>query len=135
MTGAGERVRALGPGAPQALVLLPSPHGLSTPAVYREFDRLGVQRSAEELAELESRGGGLPVHNDLQEAARSLCPPVGDALAAVAATGADEVLVSGSGPTVFGVFDDPERARSAAAAVGGIAAEPVEADFGAVREA
>ena len=134
MTGAGEHVRALPPAGGLALVILPSDHGLSTPAVYREFDRLGVQRTPEELAALEARGADAPVHNDLQDAARSLCPPIDDALAAVAATGADHALVSGSGPTVFGLFADPERARAAAAAVGGIAADPVEAAFGAVRE-
>jgi 4-diphosphocytidyl-2-C-methyl-D-erythritol kinase len=135
MTGAGEHVRPLAPPAALALVILPSEHGLSTPAVYREFDRLGVRRSAAELAELEARGGELPVHNDLQDAARSLCPPIDAALGAVAATGAEHVLVSGSGPTVFGLYGDPERARAAAAAVGGIAAEPVDAAFGEVREA
>ena len=135
MTGAGEHVRALAPAGSLALVILPSEHALSTPAVYREFDRLGVQRSGTELAELEARGGDLPVHNDLQDAARSLCPPVDDALAAVAATGPEHGLVSGSGPTVFGLYGDPERARAAAGAVGGIAAEPVGADFGAVHEA
>ena len=109
MTGAGEHVRPLGPAGRLALVILPSPHGLSTPAVYREFDRLGVQRSAGELAELEARGGELPVHNDLQDAARSLCPPIDAALEAVAATGAEHVLVSGSGPTVFGLYPDLER--------------------------
>jgi 4-diphosphocytidyl-2-C-methyl-D-erythritol kinase len=134
MTGAGEHVRALPPAGGLALVILPSEHGLSTPAVYREFDRLGVPRTPEELAELEARGGDAPVHNDLQDAARSLCPPIDEALAALAATGADQVLVSGSGPTVFGLYADPERARAAATAVGGIVATPVEADFGAVRE-
>jgi len=135
MTGAGEQVRALaGPGG-LALVILPSPHALSTPAVYREFDALGVHRGPEELAALEARGGDLPVHNDLQDAARSLCPPIDEALAAVAATGAKDVLVSGSGPTVFGIYDDPETAEAAAAAVGGIAAQPVGAAFGAVTEA
>ena len=74
-------------------------------------------------------------HNDLQDAARSLCPPIDEALAAVAATGAGGVLVSGSGPTVFGVYDDRERALAAAEAVGGIAADPVGAAFGAVVEA
>src|SRR5829696_2527419 len=54
MTGAGERVRALPPPGGLALAILPSEHGLSTPAVYREFDRLGVQRTLEELAELEA---------------------------------------------------------------------------------
>jgi len=135
MSGAGEHVRALPPAGSLALVILPSEHGLSTPAVYREFDRLGVQRGAGELAELEARGGELPVVNDLQDAARSLCPPIDAALAALAATGADHVLVSGSGPTVFGLYGDAERARAAAAAVGGIAAEPVTAAFGAVTEA
>jgi 4-diphosphocytidyl-2-C-methyl-D-erythritol kinase len=135
MTGAGEHVRPLGAPSGLALVILPSRHGLSTPAVYREFDRLGVQRSAAELAELEARGGDAPVHNDLQDAARSLCPPIDGALEALAATGADHVLVSGSGPTVFGLYPDAERARAAAGAVGGIAAEPVDAAFGEVREA
>ena len=135
MTGAGEHVRALPAPGSLSLVILPSEHALSTPAVYREFDRLGAQRSPEELAALEARGGELAVHNDLQDAARSLCPPIDAALAAVAATGAGHVLVSGSGPTVFGLYDDPERARAAADAVGGVAAEPVEAGFGAVRAA
>ena len=57
------------------------------------------------------------------------------ALEAVAATGAGPVLVSGSGPTVFGLYEDTERARAAAAEVGGVFAEPVDAGFGAVREA
>ncbi len=135
MTGAGEHVRPLGPPDTLALVILPSDYGLSTPAVYREFDRLGVQRSPDELAALEARGGELPVHNDLQAAACSLSPAIGAPLAAVRATGAEHVLVSGSGPTVFGLYDDPERARWAAEAVGGIAAEPVDAVFGAVHEA
>ncbi len=134
MTAAGERVRPLGPPDARALVILRSEHALSTPAVYREFDRLGVLRSPAELTELEARGGDLPVHNDLQDAARSLCPPIDGALEAVAATRADHVLVSGSGPTVFGLYDDPERARAAASRVGGIAAEAVDATYGAVHE-
>ena len=135
MTGAGEQVRALAPSGTLALVILPSEHGLSTPAVYREFDRLGAQRTPEELTRLEALGGDAPVHNDLQDAARSLCPPIDDALAAVAATGPEHSLVSGSGPTVFGLYGDADRARAAAAEVGGVFAEPVEAAFGAVHEA
>jgi 4-diphosphocytidyl-2-C-methyl-D-erythritol kinase len=135
MTGAGERVRPLPPPDGLALVILPSEHALSTPAVYREFDRLGVQRSPAELAELEARGGDLPVHNDLQDAARELCPPIDAALERVRGTGAEHVLVSGSGPTVFGLYHDPGRARAAAEAIDGVAAEPVDAAFGAVHEA
>ena len=138
MTGAGEHVRRLADPTGLALVLLPSPHALSTPAVYRVFDELAAARGEDELARLEARPEALPVHNDLQDAARRLCPSIDDALAAVAATGADHVLVSGSGPTVFGCFhgvDALERARAAAAAVDGVAAEPVNPAFAEVRPA
>jgi 4-diphosphocytidyl-2-C-methyl-D-erythritol kinase len=128
-TGAGELVEHFGPLGTHAYVVVPSAERLSTPDVYREADRLGVGRTAPELAErytallaLVSEGGmrvpdGLLV-NDLQPAAVSLCPPIDDALRAVAAAGADHALVSGSGPTVVGVFWGAEcgdRASAAAA--------------------
>jgi 4-diphosphocytidyl-2-C-methyl-D-erythritol kinase len=53
----------------------------------------------------------------------------------VRAAGASVAMVSGSGPTVFGLFPTPERARRAAAALGAIAAVPVGPDFGRVRAA
>jgi 4-diphosphocytidyl-2-C-methyl-D-erythritol kinase len=134
MLGAGERVRPLPPQHDFALAILPSAHALSTPAVYREFDALGASRTPAELGELESRDAWI-VHNDLQDAARSLCPPVDDALAAVAATGARHALVSGSGPTVVGLYDDRTLAQAAASAIGGIVAEPVTAEYAEVRPA
>jgi 4-diphosphocytidyl-2-C-methyl-D-erythritol kinase len=135
MTGTGERVRPLPGGEPFHLVILPSRHALSTPAVYRAFDELGRGRTAAELAELEAVPHAHAVHNDLQEAAAWLCPPIEDALAALAVTGARHVLVSGSGPTVFALYPDAEQAAEAARATGGISAEPVDASFGAVRAA
>jgi 4-diphosphocytidyl-2-C-methyl-D-erythritol kinase len=115
VTGIGEHVEPLPPGPPQALVVVPSPHALSTPAVYAEADRLGT--TTRELAEAERavRAGALPEVNDLQDAARSLCPSIDAALAALERAGADRVLVAGSGPTVFGGFDDLERAEAVAA--------------------
>jgi 4-diphosphocytidyl-2-C-methyl-D-erythritol kinase len=113
VTGAGERVEPLA-AAPLALVLLPSEHALSTPDVYREADRLGVR---DDLAPLEAevRAGARPFVNDLEAAARSLCPAIDTALDEVRAMGAEHVMVSGSGPTVFGVFGDLEQARAAVA--------------------
>jgi 4-diphosphocytidyl-2-C-methyl-D-erythritol kinase len=67
-----------------------------------------------------------PPVNDLQDAARSLCPAIDPVMDAVAATGAESTLVSGSGPTVFGYFHDPEHARAAAEQLpGAIAVEPL----------
>lgn len=128
-TGAGERVEPLAPVWPgYAVLIVPSDGALSTPAVYAEFDRLGLQRASADLAAREQavreatarRPGALPdelVVNDLAAAAISLLPSVGETLEQVAATGADHALVSGSGPTVLGLFRDPGTARTAAQAL------------------
>ena len=143
MTGIGEHVRPLGDPQPFGVVVVPSPHRLSTPEVYAEFDRLGLGRDGDELDRLSGQVPGAAheasllaerlLHNDLEAAARSLCPAIGDALAAVRSAGAVRAMVSGSGPTVVGLFtgeDGPAHARAAAAALaerhpGAIAAEPV----------
>jgi 4-diphosphocytidyl-2-C-methyl-D-erythritol kinase len=96
--------------------------------VYREFDRLGGARAPDELAARadEARSGAVPPVNDLQGAARSLCPAIDQTLDAVRAGGAGVTMVSGSGPTIFGAFDDPDAARAAAAGIpGAIAVEPL----------
>ena len=46
--------------------------------------------------------------NDLQDPARMLCPAIDPALEALSAAGAEDPMVSGSGPTVFGISDDPD---------------------------
>jgi 4-diphosphocytidyl-2-C-methyl-D-erythritol kinase len=132
-SGAGERLESRAPG-PLGLVLLPSEHALSTADVYREADRLGVR---DDLAtpEADIRAGARPVVNDLEPAARSLCPSIDDALAAVRAMGAEHAMVSGSGPTVFGVFSDLQSAREAAAGrPSALAVGPAPLDSLAVRE-
>jgi len=129
-TGAGDRVRAYPPLAAHALVLLPQPYGLSAREVYREADRLGLPRdfAALEQKRVELEGALLPgarfpaqlLVNDLEPAATSLSPQVAEALDAVREAGADQALVSGSGPTVLGLFwddDGAERARQSAAAL------------------
>jgi 4-diphosphocytidyl-2-C-methyl-D-erythritol kinase len=85
--------------------------------VYGEADRLGPGREPHELAEryqqlLAALGRGAPLPedeqllvNDLQPAAVSLCPPVGEALTQARTAGAEQVFVSGSGPTVVGLFE------------------------------
>jgi 4-diphosphocytidyl-2-C-methyl-D-erythritol kinase len=128
MTGAGEHVDRLPDPEPFGLLVVPSATTLSTPAVYRAFDELGGARPPDELearAEAARAGEPPPPVNDLQDAARSLCPEIDPALDAVRAAGASVAMVSGSGPTVFGLFETPDAARAAAAMVpGSIAAEP-----------
>jgi 4-diphosphocytidyl-2-C-methyl-D-erythritol kinase len=114
VTGAGEHVRGLHDIERFWMVLLPLREQLATADVFAEADRLELTRPASELAaaerELEdalSHGGTLPLEilgNDLEPAARSLCPAIDDALGALRAAGAEAAMVSGSGPTTFGVF-------------------------------
>jgi 16S rRNA (adenine1518-N6/adenine1519-N6)-dimethyltransferase len=121
-TGAGELIEPIAPIALHAFVILPLPDALSTPAVYDEADRLGLPRSTADLsaraAELRNTPAGSrpPLENDLGPAARSLCPAIEPAVAALTDAGADGALVSGSGPTCAGLWwgdDGPERAKAA----------------------
>ena len=72
-----------------------------------------------------SQVGALLV-NDLEAAALELRPELAQNLERLRAAGALGVAVSGSGPTVFGVFHDrPTAERIAAEIAGAIAASPL----------
>jgi len=127
--GAGERIEPLPKPKPHAVVLLPGGGGLATAAVFAEADRLGLGRADEELEELARRlraaagAGASPLAfrellvNDLEPAARSLRPDIGDALDALRGAGATHALLTGSGPTAFGLFDTLAAAHEAADAL------------------
>src|SRR5206468_10682824 len=99
-----------------------------TAGVYAEADRRGLRRDAaglaERLAAVEralAAGRELPgelIRNDLEPAARALCPEIDPALADALRAGADHALVCGSGPTVIGLFAEPEAARAAVVQLG-----------------
>ncbi|MEU9377930.1 4-(cytidine 5'-diphospho)-2-C-methyl-D-erythritol kinase [Streptomyces sp. NPDC048255] len=101
--------------------------GLSTPAVFREFDRLTAGTAVPEPeaspALLAALASGDPdalattLVNDLQPAALSLRPALADTLAAGTGAGALAALVSGSGPTTAFLVRDEEAAAKVAAAL------------------
>jgi 4-diphosphocytidyl-2-C-methyl-D-erythritol kinase len=153
-SGAGELLQALPDPFPTLeLLVLASTLQLSTADVYREADELGLARERSELKQRHAQlrhalelGAPLPparelLHNDLQAAAASLSRSVGKALEEMREAGADETLVSGSGPTVVGLFGHANpagRAQRAAAALRGhvpepIAAKSVDAAYGQAR--
>jgi len=124
--GIGERVEPLPQPAEHAAVLLPGGGGLSTAAVFAEADRLGLGRETGELEDLAARlreaagAGASPLDyrdllvNDLEPAALSLRPDIGEALRKLREAGAPIAILSGSGPTAVGLF--PSLAAAAAAA-------------------
>jgi 4-diphosphocytidyl-2-C-methyl-D-erythritol kinase len=125
-TGAGEIVEQFDPLADHAYVIVPSSFQLSTPAVFREADRLGLPRTSEELhARYEAMlsalapGARLPdelLVNDLQDAAIALCPSIADTLSALIEVGAEPAMVSGSGPTAVGIWWGTDASARAGAA-------------------
>jgi 4-diphosphocytidyl-2-C-methyl-D-erythritol kinase len=155
-SGAGELLEALPDPNPASfgVLVLPAADGLSTAAVYAEVDRLALARSHESLQERRRAlrralelSAAVPaaselLENDLERAAISLCPEVAIALGQARDAGAEVALVSGSGPTVLGLFPHAnglgraERAaagleadRRSAGAPAPICAAPVDAAF------
>lgn len=77
------------------------------------------------LGSIPSRGWQLPfpitadnladlLHNDLEAPARRICPSIDAMREAVMQSGASAAGLSGSGPTLFGLYPDAVAARSAA---------------------
>ncbi|MEG8279390.1 4-(cytidine 5'-diphospho)-2-C-methyl-D-erythritol kinase [Streptomyces sp. AHA2] len=122
--GRGERLTPLEVGGSFHWVFAMAERGLSTPAVFREFDRLGEGTDIPEPVAspelLAALAGGDPdalaaaVSNDLQPAALSLFPELAGTLATGRAAGALAALVSGSGPTTAFLVRDPESAAAVA---------------------
>ncbi|MFF0288375.1 4-(cytidine 5'-diphospho)-2-C-methyl-D-erythritol kinase [Streptomyces sp. NPDC005262] len=122
--GRGEQLTPIDVGGTFHWVFAVADGGLSTPAVYREFDRLtaGTDVPAPEAspALLDAlRTGATDVlakalSNDLQPAALSLRPSLADTLAAGTGAGALAALVSGSGPTTAFLAADAEAAHEIA---------------------
>ena len=127
--GAGEVVEALPGPAHFGVVLVTSEDGLATGDVYAEAERLGSPRSPAELERIEGElraaagRGASPLSypellvNDLAEAALSLRPEISGALDALREAGAAVALLTGSGPTAFGLFEDIAAADRAAGAL------------------
>ncbi|MFJ3618043.1 4-(cytidine 5'-diphospho)-2-C-methyl-D-erythritol kinase [Streptomyces iakyrus] len=125
--GRGERLTPLEVGGTFHWVFAMAGRGLSTPAVFREFDRLGEGTdipepvASQELLAALAKGDpdalAAAVSNDLQRAALSLFPELAGTLAAGRAAGALTALVSGSGPTTAFLVRDPESAAAVAQAL------------------
>ncbi|CAL9479589.1 4-(cytidine 5'-diphospho)-2-C-methyl-D-erythritol kinase [Streptomyces sp. enrichment culture] len=125
--GRGERLTPLEVGGSFHWVFAMAGRGLSTPAVFREFDRLGEGTdipepvASQELLAALAKGDpdalAAAVSNDLQPAALSLFPELADTLATGRAAGALAALVSGSGPTTAFLVRDPDSAAAVAQAL------------------
>lgn len=114
MRGRGTEVEKLNVDSQLHLIVISSSGGISAKACYTKYDELGINNPpcTKEALKFLSSGKvkelSAVMKNDLQAAAESLAD-VRLALLALEEVGALKVAVSGSGPTVFGVFRSREH--------------------------
>lgn len=134
VTGVGERVQPVAGLPGLALLLLNPGVPLATAEIYRAFDALVPDPARKEPppagpflelpgARLPGGAGALSLANDLEPVALRLCPGLSRLRRQLEALGPLASAMSGSGPTLFGVFPDvaaAERARARARLPAGV---------------
>ncbi|MCI9143021.1 MAG: 4-(cytidine 5'-diphospho)-2-C-methyl-D-erythritol kinase [Lachnospiraceae bacterium] len=117
--GIGEKLTAL-PPMPDCLILAAKPEiSVSTKYVYEHLDAEGIRHHPDIDGMVEAIGdGNLPgilerMENVLEAVTVPAWPVVGTLKDRMLALGAERSLMSGSGPTVFGIFTGREKAEAA----------------------
>lgn len=119
--GIGEKLSKL-PDAPEMTLVIAKPEmGVSTKYVYEHLDAYvnpphpDVDGMIDALKIGDSAAIADKLGNILEIVTIPACPEVARIKEILASAGADGVLMSGSGPTVFAIFSDEEKANKAAA--------------------
>ncbi|WP_395659823.1 4-(cytidine 5'-diphospho)-2-C-methyl-D-erythritol kinase [Nocardioides sp.] len=132
-TGRGELVDPVPDRGTWWWVVVPAEVGLSTPEVYRHFDRMFPDAPADPvpadallraIADADAWALADALHNDLEAPAVDLRPELGALIEAGESAGALRGIVSGSGPTCVFLCGSADHARSLAADLSG-AGHPV----------
>jgi 4-diphosphocytidyl-2-C-methyl-D-erythritol kinase len=113
--GRGEILTELAP-VPHIPVLLVNPgFETSTAWVYKNLNlRLTKKGDCNKIARLNLRNIALGLHNDLEKVTSAVYPVINRIKNALLDQGAVGALMSGSGPTVFGIFETDDACRAAA---------------------
>ncbi len=117
--GAGEHLAPLSASLPKGYVLLAYPgQGVSTVDVFRHYDTLIELTQNKQLDRIRSHSNSNVCvdrlgYNDLEVAATSICPAIGDLLGVMRASGGTSWM-SGSGSTCVGLFSSRSKASSLA---------------------
>jgi 4-diphosphocytidyl-2-C-methyl-D-erythritol kinase len=116
-TGRGDRLAALPGGGGYALVLVNPKVPLSTREVYGrvpagwQAEPTGTERMVEALRTRNAGAVGAALTNNLERVVEPAMPVIGRMKAALLAAGALGAIMSGSGPTVFGMARSLDHAR------------------------
>ena len=118
--GRGEILTRL-PACPEAWIVLAKPAvGMSTAAVYKAIDAIDgyahpdTEGMIDAIKKSDINAVASKLSNVLENASIPMCPMIGDIKKMLSDMGAVGVLMSGSGPTAYGIFKDKETAQKAA---------------------
>jgi 4-diphosphocytidyl-2-C-methyl-D-erythritol kinase len=113
--GRGEILTPLPPPPPFWVLLANPGFETSTAWVYKNLNlRLTKKVDCNKIAGLSVRNIAAGLHNDLETVTKAAHPVVGVIEEALLSQGAIGVLMSGSGPTVFGMYETETACRAAA---------------------
>ncbi len=116
----GDRIFPLADIEPRHVALVFPPFGVSTPAAYKWLDQEreeGLPGACFGRDLLLAGSVRLPVGNHLEPPVARRHPEIGQLRDALLAFGAEAAAMSGSGSTVFGLFDGRDHAARAAGAL------------------
>lgn len=123
--GRGERIHRL-PSLPRTyLVLMKPPIGISTPKIYQELDRCSIvahpdtDRLIQLIKSREVKTLAQEMVNVLEPVCETFEPRISELREELLCLGALGARMSGSGPTVFGIFESYEKAEAAASRLRG----------------
>jgi 4-diphosphocytidyl-2-C-methyl-D-erythritol kinase len=126
MWGTGRDTAPMPALPPLPAVLVNPGVGLATASVFRALEaqpvaaRIADPNIPGPFADIASMAAYVNAHgNDLEAAAKALCPAIGTVLAALGSMpGVVLARMSGSGPTCFALFETDEAAKAAAHRIG-----------------
>lgn len=123
-TGLGEILKDIRPSCPFCYVVLAKPPvGVSTAKVYQNLKWQEIENhpSAQDMVSAIAEGNvakmGTLLGNVLETVTIPMHPEINKIKKVMSAKGAEGTLMSGSGPTVFGLFTDLKKAKRTAAII------------------
>ena len=119
-SGIGEKLTPLSDFPKTPIVIVKPPFSISTPTVYKQIDEAPIQKRPDThlLMDAIEKGDVKTVSknmvNVMEEVTVKMHPIIGDIKSELLARGALGALMSGSGPSVFALFDSYDAAKKAA---------------------
>ncbi len=119
ISGKGDDVERLAVEQKLHLLVIFGENAVSAGQVYAEFDKSGVktenstENCVKRLLSGDIEGLSDEMKNDLYLPSLKFCPEMADAIKDLEEAGAYKGVMTGSGSTVFGIFNDKNSAKSA----------------------